>query len=638
MKVEPLSLRVFSINNILISEINLARYAYRTDPWSTLHPYVFSGSKPPPVTVRQEPSTISCARYWMRECRKHHYLCDASRKASLPSRVIDVDVKGSGRRPFLKISKNEVAHYVALSHTWSSSRSLRLTSRNLEDLQQSIPMEDLSQTFRDAIHITRKLDIQYLWIDSICIMQNSQDDWVKESSRMADVYKGATLTIAAFSPSVGPGACILPYERPLFEMPCMLSSNLLIEGEWYYDKPVNSNTTLSDRGWTLQEEQLSYRILYCDKPFLRWRCLFGEARYDMPNRWKKEMNHFSTMLNSSVGYDVVWNKQHHILWRRLVQDYSCRKLTVQLDKLPAISGLASHFIQILQDLQPDYKEEIKLSSTDYLAGHWKQDLLQTILWTKKHPSKPRTTTDYIAPTWSWASSKHAIKAARAWRMEGEPPEANEYDDTSSFYAWCDKEAILTGKWYARVIHAETTLSTVDPFGRVSAGKLVISGPILDFPWFITERSANISGPTFHGDFSSQSRKIHERDHFVYEVPRENVEDKIPWFVPKMRAKNPRWTQKQLLEKFRLQFPNIKLDVRCYLPFECTVLRINNCEGLLLEPVRQEGGGTVYKRVGVCSVGREWDEKLREHEKEPGYKWVIDVCSWGDWKMDEVTIV
>jgi hypothetical protein len=88
-------------------------------------------------------------------------------------------------------------NYIALSHCWGSTNLIRTTTRTLSTHEEGILITDLPKTFRDAISICRYLKVQFLWIDSLCIIQDDEQDWEREASRMADVYANAYLTIAA---------------------------------------------------------------------------------------------------------------------------------------------------------------------------------------------------------------------------------------------------------------------------------------------------------------------------------------------------------------------------------------------------------------------------------------------------------
>lgn len=60
-----------------------------------------------------------------------------------------------------------------------------------------IPWFELPKTFQEAIALTRKLGVRYLWIDSLCIIQDDHHGWEVESAKMATIYSLSYLTIAA---------------------------------------------------------------------------------------------------------------------------------------------------------------------------------------------------------------------------------------------------------------------------------------------------------------------------------------------------------------------------------------------------------------------------------------------------------
>lgn len=134
---------------------------------------------------------------WLSECRSSHSNCSSIEKHSLPTRVIDVGPSDGSVAPRLRQSMGESGEWAALSHCWGKFVSKMLTSTTFDDLIHSIPMTTLSNNFQDAIKITRILGIQYLWIDSLCIIQDSTEDWLRESARMGEIYKYSVLTIAA---------------------------------------------------------------------------------------------------------------------------------------------------------------------------------------------------------------------------------------------------------------------------------------------------------------------------------------------------------------------------------------------------------------------------------------------------------
>ncbi|KAK3936035.1 heterokaryon incompatibility protein-domain-containing protein [Diplogelasinospora grovesii] len=137
---------------------------------------------------------------WMNECKSNHVECATGEDANspLPRRVIAVG-RGDGDPYLHETRPNETGQYIALSHCWGlfEYHLLKTLSTNLALRKQAIPMKGLPQTFFDAVELSRALAIDYLWIDSLCIIQYNAADWEREAARMADVYRKAVLTISA---------------------------------------------------------------------------------------------------------------------------------------------------------------------------------------------------------------------------------------------------------------------------------------------------------------------------------------------------------------------------------------------------------------------------------------------------------
>jgi hypothetical protein len=127
---------------------------------------------------------------------------DSGLYSPLPTRVIDVGVPSStsGREVRLVETANlpsNNARYVALSYRWGASNRLTTNTATKEDRRRSIPLAHMPRTLQDAVIFTSRLGIRYLWIDSVCIIQDDKDDWAREAAKMGDVYTNAYCTIAA---------------------------------------------------------------------------------------------------------------------------------------------------------------------------------------------------------------------------------------------------------------------------------------------------------------------------------------------------------------------------------------------------------------------------------------------------------
>lgn len=134
---------------------------------------------------------------WITDCQTLHRECPALKPVPLPTRVLDVDPADDGVDCRLVKTAGKIGIYLTLSHCWGTTRMITTTLSTFASREAAIVWNELSQTFKDAISITRKLGFRYLWIDSLCIIQDDSSDWVIESSRVCDIYEKSFLTISA---------------------------------------------------------------------------------------------------------------------------------------------------------------------------------------------------------------------------------------------------------------------------------------------------------------------------------------------------------------------------------------------------------------------------------------------------------
>jgi hypothetical protein len=135
------------------------------------------------------------AKRWLRTCLGGHVNCPSNIHSSLPTRVIDVRPS----TPYLLQTNEMEGRYATLSHCWGPKETppLITITATLEQRMDGVHPHELPASRNGASEITRELGIDYLWIDSLCIIQDSQQDWTNESTRMADIYGNSFLTIAA---------------------------------------------------------------------------------------------------------------------------------------------------------------------------------------------------------------------------------------------------------------------------------------------------------------------------------------------------------------------------------------------------------------------------------------------------------
>lgn len=394
--------------------------------------------------------SISMIQDWVQECNASHSSCYQDVETKLPTRVIDVGPSDKLFEPRLITSDGRSGQYVALTHVWGGLVPVRTLIENLAKHMSRLPLSSLPPNFRDAVIITRRLGMRYLWIDALCIIQDSIQDWEVECARMGDIYKSSTLTIAAVDAENSRTGFLNTRlssisNPPSCQLPCLGSSGCKgARIEALRRDPQNSldkNSPLSLRAWCMQEKLLCPRILYFGKKQTYWDCntlSHLEAYGSAP----PENKLYSGLDFGKASYNVEINRLRkkmkypdYRLWIRFIHEYSERNLTKLEDKLPALSGLAADFQ--------------KLTGFTYLAGVWKEDLHQGLTWAVEQPQRQpsgQPNIPYIAPSWSWASHVGPVNFTHPI----------EYMD-------------------AEVQDARTTLAGLDPFGRVTSGYLQIRG-------------------------------------------------------------------------------------------------------------------------------------------------------------------
>lgn len=146
-----------------------------------------------------------------------------------PTRLLDV-VPSDGPATVLLIESRDFVNagpYSALSHFWGRTSPIKLTKNNIHALRKGWDLSELPKTFQHAILIARFVSIRYLWIDSLCIIQDSYQDWERESCLMKDVYKNTLLKIAST------GSVDSFFKRDVDAVSTIHISMLVPESSWY---------------------------------------------------------------------------------------------------------------------------------------------------------------------------------------------------------------------------------------------------------------------------------------------------------------------------------------------------------------------------------------------------------------------
>lgn len=168
-------------------------------------------------TSPSSPEALATVSRWLATCLSSHDSCTIQANEFLPTRLVDVGSADGTRPPRLFDTRHHRYYhrkpqYLALSHCWGTSSflPLRTTTENIDELQQQISWEALSKTFQDVIFISRWLGVQYVWIDSLCIIQDDEADWATESTNMGCIYEQSLLTVSASAAEDGQRGCFVP--------------------------------------------------------------------------------------------------------------------------------------------------------------------------------------------------------------------------------------------------------------------------------------------------------------------------------------------------------------------------------------------------------------------------------------------
>jgi len=324
---------------------------------------------------------IDTVKGWLKCCQEEHTTwCTTKITDGIAPvsgfRVIDVVSGNIGEQP-------EGCRYLALSYVWGDAHRgndyLRLLQANRSELKETggllKEMSRLPNTIRDAIALCKKLDERYLWIDSLCIVQDSPEDMANQISRMDTIYRRAFLTIVAAAgsdanaglPGVSPD--LLRTIAPKASIKNFDLAAIPEDGEFELN-----NSKWNSRAWTFQERALSTRLLRFTSNYVTFECqsacwredftLTGpEAdRFRLVDQERKEQETRQN-FHGIISADVLqfenmvprseWHNDFRNIWNGayspLVRDYTKRKLTFEGDMLNAFQGIEGALRRSLGD-------------------------------------------------------------------------------------------------------------------------------------------------------------------------------------------------------------------------------------------------------------------------------------------------
>ncbi|KAK0638553.1 heterokaryon incompatibility protein-domain-containing protein [Cercophora newfieldiana] len=375
-------------------------------------------------------SCLARVKEWLADCLARHphgtstysptATCSAHAdpNAQLPSRVLLLPPDNANMAFLVETGGTMKGRYTALSYRWGEAQrtAWKTEAATLESAKRGISVSGLPKTMQDAIAVTKYLGIQYLWIDALCIVQDSPDDWALESGRMGAIYRDATLVISATDSTDCHGGLFFERESPR-ELPTESIKDIRLFARKARGSQHKTGTpthafgtrtgsayeaALHSRAWAFQERFLATRTIHFGRDELGWSCSSVEACEckgiipDDPLTILTRADFGISIRNlSRCTQDWAASVVCGSLWTDIVKEYTGRDLSHNTDRLPALSGVA---------------ETLSISGDQYAFGLWKSGIQSGghLFWYPDDPGQSSPLQEH-APSWSWASIPGPIK-------------------------------------------------------------------------------------------------------------------------------------------------------------------------------------------------------------------------------------
>jgi hypothetical protein len=398
--------------------------------------------------------SMMLVRQWIESCQDLHPSCidfgngGGNEQAFQPTRLVDVTTSPARLRLREQSSGAVGLPYLAFSHCWGNSHKLLLLSSNIAQFQTAIPEHDLPLNVQQAFSIARRLYYPSIWIDTLCIIQDSMTDWLTEAPLMAEIYGGSVCTIAAAGAN-GNISCFTERDA-LARRPCRIQSDIYVHGyasrpsdtvHLHEKDPVSSrwepgnpplqvmedvgtlvgleSIPLLSRRWVVQERLLSPRVVYFGLQGLVWQCCSKNASEFWPDLriFDEQMSEDlrgSTKINFARAVSSVSSSVKSVDgrltrgWDSVVNAYAMAKLSRESDHYIALVGLAS-FVQ-------------RRTAMTFVAGHWEELMPENLLWQVARPDvhiamerrirdlplQAASVLQRTRPSWSWMTASKTI--------------------------------------------------------------------------------------------------------------------------------------------------------------------------------------------------------------------------------------
>lgn len=508
-------------------------------------------------------ASFHLASSWLKFCLKYHNKCSAHLKQPgfLPSRLLYISAEKSGLH--VKLCERNIlpskTQYFTLSYYWGKKEHILLTSQTYNLYNNNIPVGDLPKSVLDAIIITLRLGYNHLWVDRLCIFQDSPEAWSSEAEVMGKIYQNGICNISAAVSDHCDGGCFNT-RNPLSNLPCTLP---IIEAHSGLQWAATSSSggvgysPINSRGWVVQESALAPRTLYYNSNIIHWKCVTAECSEISPS-FTSSLPSFNMKCSLNILLDTSPDTLYQawkLNWWSILQVYTRCSLTHADDKWNAISGL-SRLVEAH-------------SQKSLIAGHWAEYITEDITW-RVDPGyyiendngvrEPWKLPSKVSPTWSWISIHSPVMSF----LDG--------PTWATIQSVCET-TICTGP---KILPNSLSLGLAD------STLLHIKGPVISLVWTI-EQAHSIEAYHDYGKF------------FVYRVHNmgQNLDDKRygpRWF--------PDFAPEETAELWMLQTCASRRGDGAY-----------GVAGLVIAKTEAVSSEQFYRRVGAFSFTLQADEHV-----------------------------
>lgn len=477
---------------------------------------------------------LQLAKTWLSHCIAEHSGCEPSSN-SWPKRVLEV----SGETVYLKEfpSRPDGAQFTALSYCWGPDGNIKTLKDNINSHRSGLAVSKLPKTLQDAVRICRYFEVQYLWIDALCIVQDDRDDWTQQIPLMRDIYAGAYFVIAAESAATVHQGCLdlgvsknAPYRRLELEHafgtqpPRKLVISVQDEPMPHHvvhghhssrPDPKTELTPLSTRAWAFQERFLASRTLFFTSSEFSWSCATSTwcecSKRPSPAHLPMIDDYWGlgqlTTVTSSPSGRPERPLQKLGIWCEIVRQYSDRALTNWSDRIAAVQGVVVALSRAFPDC---FKEE------DFMFGLWRLFMARLLAWKRLTfvKSPPEESLRGSVPSWSWMGAAGPIEYSTVC-----------YDE--------DSESLID------VLDIEFAPSKDGSIFGAGLGTVTLTGLLIPVRGEELTRLTDLSRPEFHLPDTCVDPELLRFDHTI-DLELDDPTDESVWatvthFVPLIRT-------------------------------------------------------------------------------------------------------